>query len=409
MPKSAAQLVGDYKRIYEAADAEGRDLTPSERNQVAELVDAAGQQKHIEDRVRAFDPGVPEMTGPHGSSTANGGPGDRFVASEGYKAIKVADLRPQQWSSGPVEVAGAPGMMMKGTLLESGAAGPGGGLTPPMWQPGVVSRLIEYANVADAFGQTQTTSSQVRYVIEQTATSGAAGVAEGAAKPESTLVFTETTEPIKKIATLLPVSDEMLEDAPSIQSHLNSRLTLFVRVEEERQLLRGVGTNELVGVFGRAGINQYTKGAADDNAVALAKVIANTAGSANLEPDTIVMHPNNWLTTRLLRDGAGGTVGQFYGGGPFTGAYGNAGANGMFGASLWNKPVVLSTAVGAGTALVANFSQGCHIWRRGGISIEASNSHSDFFARNLTAIRSETRLALGVYRPAAITEVRGLT
>jgi hypothetical protein len=44
------------------------------------------------------------------------------------------------------------------------------------------------------------------------------------------------------------------------------------------------------------------------NAVSLARVIANTAGSALLQPDGIVMHPTNWLTTRLLRDGTGGTA-----------------------------------------------------------------------------------------------------
>jgi HK97 family phage major capsid protein len=76
-------------------------------------------------------------------------------------------------------------------------------------------------------------------------------------------------EPIKQIATLLPVSDEMLEDVPSIQAYLNSRLTLFVRVEEERHLLRGAGTNELVGLMNASrGINTYTKLAADDNATA---------------------------------------------------------------------------------------------------------------------------------------------
>ena len=75
------------------------------------------------------------------------------------------------------------------------------------------------------------------------------------------------------------------------------------------------------------------------------------------------MHPTNWLTTRLLRDGTGGTAGQFYGGGPFTGAYGNDGAVGMFGQTLWNTRVVLSTVVGSGTALVGNFGQGAHIWR----------------------------------------------
>jgi hypothetical protein len=41
------------------------------------------------------------------------------------------------------------------------------------------------------------------------------------------------------------------------------------------------------------GINLNTKLAADDNAVALAKVIANTAGSAFVQPDTVILHPSN--------------------------------------------------------------------------------------------------------------------
>ena len=221
--------------------------------------------------------------------------------------------------------------------------------------------------------------------------------------------MSEVVEPVKKIATVLPISDELLEDAVSVQSYLNGRLSLFVKLEEERQLLRGAGTNELVGVIGRAGVNTYTNLAADDNAVGLARVIANTAGSSYLQPDTIIMHPTNWLNTGLLRDGTGGTIGQFYGGGPFSGAYGNGGAAGIFGAQLWNTNVVLSTYVGAGTALVGNFSQGAHIWRRGGVSVEATNSHSDWFVKNLSVIRAEERLGLGVYRPAAFTVVSGLS
>jgi HK97 family phage major capsid protein len=210
----------------------------------------------------------------------------------------------------------------------------------------------------------------------------------------------------------VPISDEFLEDAPSIQTYLNGRLSLFVQVEEERQLLRGNGTNELIGLFNRSGnqaINTVSKLASDDNAVTLAKVIANTAGSAFLQPDTVIMHPSNWLTTRLIRDGSGGTIGQFYGGGPFTGAYGgNAGAA-LFGGEIWNTRVIISNYVGAGTALVGNFGQGAHLYRRGGVSVEATNSHSDYFVKNITMIRAEERLGLGLYRPAAFTAVSGLT
>jgi HK97 family phage major capsid protein len=354
-----------------------------------------------------------------GSAARGGGPGDRFIASKAYQQIADPSGRGQTWSTGPIEVSSVPLIqrmpsgshaLVKGTLLETGAGGPGGGPVPPFYEPGIVSKLFEPLGVSEVFGSSQTSASQVRYVVEGTATSGAAGVAEAAAKPESTLVMSETSEAIRKIATVLPISDEFLEDAPSIQSYLNGRLSLFVSIEEERQLLRGLGagSNELLGVFGRSGINTYTKLATDDNAVALARVIANTRGSSFLQPDAVILHPSQWLTTRLLRDGTGGTAGQFYGGGPFTGAYGNAGAPGLFGESLWGVRVVLSTVVGSGTALVGNFGQGAHIWRRGGVSVEASNSHSDLFVKNITMLRAEERLGLGVYRPAAFTAVSGL-
>src|SRR5262249_28645404 len=154
---------------------------------------------------------------------------------------------------------------------------------------------------------------------------------------------------------------------------------LFVRLEEERQLLRGGGTNELVGLIGRSGVNVYSRGTVDNNAVCLAKVAANTRGSSNLDVDGIIMHPSNWLATRLLTDSAG----QFLGGGPFGAAYGNAQQPaGLFGQSLWGLPVALSTTVGVGTAVVGSFGQGARVYRRGGLTVEATNSHASLFLSN---------------------------
>jgi len=48
------------------------------------------------------------------------------------------------------------------------------------------------------------------------------------------------------------------------------------------------------------------------------------------------------------------------------------------------------------------------LFRRGVLRVEATNSHSDFFQKNLIAIRAELREALVVYREAAFGTVTGL-
>jgi HK97 family phage major capsid protein len=383
--------------MLDEASRAGRELTLAERQVIeGKIAKASSMKTAIAVERAGYEFGVASGTG--------GDIGSRFVRSPEYQRIKNADSRAQVWTTGPIDLGP---FSTKGTVTQTTTGGPGGGLTPAYYEPGIVEKQFEPNSVTGLFGQSQTTGSQVRYVVEGTALSGAAGVPEGGVKPESTLALSEIVEPVKKIATVSHISDEMLEDADSVQSYMSRRLSLFVETETERQLLRGGGTNDLIGILGRS-INTYTKAAGDDNAVALAKVIANTAGSANVMPDGIVLHPAQWLNLRLLRDGTGGTAGQFLGGGPFTGAYGQGGAAGIFGESIWGLRVALSTVVGAGTALVGNFSQSAHIWRRGGLSVEVSNSHDQHFVKNLNAIRAEHRLAPGCYRPSAFTEVRGL-
>jgi HK97 family phage major capsid protein len=152
----------------------------------------------------------------------------------------------------------------------------------------------------------------------------------------------------------------MLEDAPSIQSYLNSRLGLFIRIEEERQILRGAGasSNELEGIFGRSDLLTYSRGTIDNGAVAILKAASGYRGSVHLDADAVIVHPNDWLTLRLLQD----QQGQWYGGGPF-----DSGAA-LNGVPLWGMRVAVSSVVGPGTALLGSFGQAAHIWRRGGVT-----------------------------------------
>lgn len=66
---------------------------------------------------------------------------------------------------------------------------------------------------------------------------------------------------------------------------------------------------------------------------------------------------------------------------------------------------MVTTAVGAGTALIGT-SSAAQVWRKGGLTVEATNSNEDDFLKNLVTIRAEERLGLAVYRPVAFTEIR---
>jgi HK97 family phage major capsid protein len=145
--------------------------------------------------------------------------------------------------------------------------------------------------------------------------------------------------------------------------------------------------------------------AAGNKAVQLFKAMNGLRGSAFLEPEWIVIHPSDWEGIRLLTD----TAGQFFGGGPFQGPYGSGSNNSASGQvngpldSIWNKPTYVTGIVGAGTAIVGTRSS-AQVWRKGGVSVEATNSNETDFLNNLLAIRAEERLGLAVYRPTGFVE-----
>ena len=140
-----------------------------------------------------------------------------------------------------------------------------------------------------------------------------------------------------------------------------------------------------------------------------ARVLANPAGSANLIPDTIIVHPAQWSARVCCATAPGhgrpvlrwrALLGRLL--------QRRGQDAGLFGASLWNTRVIVSSVVGAGTALVGNFTSAAQIYRRGGPTVEAANQHASYFQNNLVMIRCEQREALCLYRPSAFTEVRGL-
>ena len=175
-------------------------------------------------------------------------------------------------------------------------------------RPGYVPVLYQSLTIADLLGSAQTNSNSVRYVQETTnfsSDNAAASVAEGAAKPESNLSFDQADTPVQKIATFIPITDEALMDAGQIRQVINDRLSLFVRMEEENQLLNGTGAgSDLVGILDQVpGANDGVVSDADTpNAADHIYAAITAVRDSFLEADGIVIHPDDWADLRLLKD-----------------------------------------------------------------------------------------------------------
>lgn len=258
----------------------------------------------------------------------------------------------------------------------------------------IVEGALRRPMVADLIPQTTTRQNAIVYMEETTTTNSAATVAEGAEKPESALAFTERTAPVRKIATVLPVTDELMEDEPAMRGYVEQRLRLFLLLAEEAQLVSGDGNApNLTGMMNASNVQTQAKGA-DPTPDAIYKAMTLVQVNSFLDPTGVIMHPLDWQDVRLLRT----TDGIYIWGSPS-----EPGPE-----RIWGLPVVKTTAATQNTALVAAFDTAMQIFRRNEVSFAVSDQHSDFFIKNKLMLRVEERLAFAIYRGAAICKVTGI-
>ena len=258
--------------------------------------------------------------------------------------------------------------------------------------------------VGDLFAQGATDSAAVAW-LEDSAVEGDAGsTAQGAKKNNIHFVNPKTSiEALKKVTGILAFSDEMLEDHAWMASHINNRGVYRIAVAEENQLLNGSGQNgQIQGVLSKAGVisREVEKNATvPEFGEAVLEGAMDVLEQSGFPADAIVLHPRDYAAQRLAKD----SNGQYYGGGAFTGAYGNGQVQIV--PSLWGLNTVISPRIPQGTALVGAFKAGGMLVRKGGVRIEATNSHADLFVSDVTVVRMEIRELLTITQPKAFCKV----
>lgn len=247
--------------------------------------------------------------------------------------------------------------------------------------------------VTDLIPQTNTANSSVSWMLETTYTNNAAAREENAVFGESAIAFTEQTTALRSISHFLPVTNEQLRDVAQIESVINNRLVYGLQVKEETYCLTGTGVSpQMTGFLNVSGIQTQALGA-DPAPDAIYKALVKVRFTGFANPTGVVINPNNWQPIRLLRT----TDGIYIWGSPS-----EAGP-----ATIWGLPVIETTAITAGTALVGDFKMYSELFRNQGITVEAGLVGDDF-KYNRKSIRANMSSALVCYRPTAFCTVTGL-
>lgn len=300
-------------------------------------------------------------------------------------------VKTDEWKSMQTKRAGSARMELKAAIINAT------GQNQPLVQADRVQGIITNPNrvftIRDLLPVGRTSSNLIEYTKENVFTNNAGGqyaspAFENVTKPESGITFTLESEPVRTLAHWIPVSKQVLDDSPMLQSFIEGRLTYGLKLVEEGQLLNGTGTgSQLSGILTTGNHVDYNRAETGDTYIdALRRAITQAALSEYMA-DTIVINTADWEAIELTK----ADDGQYIWTNP---AIGNA-------PQIWGKRVVATNSIAAGTFLVGAFAMGAQIWDRQQAAILVSMENSDNFVKNMVTILAEERLALTVYRPSA--------
>jgi HK97 family phage major capsid protein len=266
-------------------------------------------------------------------------------------------------------------------------------LYPPVTIPVRQPRIVDLLTV------TTTESNLIEYSAMITRTDVAAPTAKGTAYSDATYEWELREAPVRDIGQGIPAHRSELADQGQLEALLGTLLSVGVELALEDEVVAGDGTGQhLTGILETDGINSVFRDVTtpERRVETLHRAITRERLTLFGEPDGMVLHPTDYEETIFEKTSS-------------TGGYVWIGAlSGLASGTptqLWGKPVVITPAVPQNTGIVGNFKLGATVYMRAGVSVRASDSHSDFFTRRMVQLLAETRAAFAVRLPVAFCEV----
>lgn len=378
-------LTASANAIVERAATESRDVTETESASVAsmqsrcaeidrqlatygEQMDAQRAYASLRERVTSHDDPPPAASPAPGQLMSRApesrGWGDLFVGSDAFRNYHG------RGSSDEVVVPGLFSRAAGDPIMVSTFPGnlPPYYFNPTPWQ--MTTPLL------DAIGRVTTSSGTVEWYTWPGSFPLASVVAEGAVKPGQDIQPTPHTASLATYAHWQALSRQALEDIPQIQSIIEGALRGGVLAALEAAVaavLAAAGsgiptstTDDLLKGIRVAIGNVQTRGYANANAVLL-----NPADFAELDMSVMGVTTNG-----PVRQG-----------------------------SVWGVRAIAVGAIPQGTAYVGDMATAVTLFARDTVSVFMTDSHADYFIKNLLIILAEQRALPAVTQPNAAEKV----
>ena len=148
----------------------------------------------------------------------------------------------------------------------------GGFAIPPDFRTVIQDKVFGEQTLLGRTDQMQTSSNQITFPLDENEPWSTAGLqmyweGEGAVKRTSVVDLDQQTVRANKIAGVVPVTDELLEDAPALESYIRRKVPEKIDWKTSFGIIQGSGTGEPLGILNSAARVTVDPGAAPTGSV----------------------------------------------------------------------------------------------------------------------------------------------
>ncbi|MDH0632237.1 phage major capsid protein [Stenotrophomonas maltophilia] len=277
---------------------------------------------------------------------------------------------------------------IKAALTNEGKGNTGDtGIPSQAERRGLFGPVLAPLRLLDVLPSRPTKSDAVEFIQFSGSGEAAEQEHEGDTKAELEFEGTAARAEIVTIAGWTTASKQVLSDAPALQAQIDRVIRHKVLSKLEDRLINGVGgQGKINGLWNQATALVPAIGETPADMIGESLVTMANAGYA---PSIVLMNPLDWFRLQITRKND--TDDEYVFGSPTAPAA----------PSLWNTRIVPTPSMAGRRVLTIDTSL-VTVLDREQMSVVLSNTHADYFVRNLVAILGELRAGLEILDTAAV-------